>query len=105
MTKKNDAPAPYEREMTPGEIAANDAHVAAHARALAEEKERNELIKQKIEEGSIDPAIQPSQLEVTPGRNVPRAADVFPTSAEQHGGATFAGATAEEPAPAKSSKK
>lgn len=103
MTKKNDAPAPYEREMTPGEIAANDAHVAAHARALAEERQRNEIIKQKIAEGSIDPAIQPSQLEVTPGVHAPRAADVFPTNAEQHGGATFVGA--DEPAPAKPAKK
>lgn len=101
MSKKTEEK-PYEREMTPGEIAADEAHRAAHARALAEERQRNEIIKERIKEGSIDPSIQPSQLEVTPGATPPRAADVYPTNAEQHGGARFLGA--DEEAPAKKSK-
>ncbi len=85
MTTKKTEPKPYEREMTPGEIAADEAHKAAHARAVEEERERNEIIKQRIAEGSINPAVHPSQLEVTPGAHPPRAADIFPTNAEQHG--------------------
>lgn len=85
MTKKADAP--YEREMTPQEIAADEAHKAAHAKALAEESARNEIIKQRIVAGDIDPAIKPDQLEVTPQDHPPRAADTTRTSAEQYGGA------------------
>ena len=83
MTTKKHA---NEREMTPQENAANEAHIAAHAAAVRQEKERNELIKERIAAGDIEPGIPPDQFEVTPQASPRRAADGAPTSAEQYGG-------------------
>jgi hypothetical protein len=85
MTAKKHA---HEREMTRGEKAADQAHRDAHARAVAEEAERNEIIKERIASGDIEPGVPPDQLEVTPQATpTRRAADVYLTRAEDHGGA------------------
>ncbi len=102
MTKKTETEIPESRELTPGETAANAAHEAAHAAAVKQEKEITKVIKERLEAEDLGPGMRPDQLAPTPDAGTARAADVFPTRAEQHGGAT--GPDADSAAPAARSR-